>query len=202
MYDPMTKRGVLSDFDLAREGGQNRRPSAKDNTGTLPFLALDLLNKRASEGLVPRRYRQDAESFAWCLIYICICVGKDERGRIGTINPHPLLPWFETIATSFASKVTLRRGQLLEEFPLHKRAKPLALALHDYWVARFNSQMMSLGGSVNPENITSELMDWFQSKETTQTTELYTEPLDHESFVKALTAILSTLKRNPGIPTP
>ena len=81
MYDPMTKRGVLSDFDLAREGGQNRRPSAKDNTGTLPFLALDLLNKRASEGLVPRRYRQDAESFAWCLIYICICVGKDERSN-------------------------------------------------------------------------------------------------------------------------
>ena len=59
---------------------------------------------------------------------------------------------------------------------------------------------MSLGGSVNPENIASELMDWFQPKETTQTTELYTEPLDHESFVKAFTAILSMLKRNPGIP--
>jgi hypothetical protein len=44
MCDPETKRGVLNDFDLARLGGPNREPSGKDNTGTLPFLALDLLN--------------------------------------------------------------------------------------------------------------------------------------------------------------
>jgi len=203
MYDPATKRGVLSDFNLAREGGPNRRPNAKDTTGTLPFLALDLLSKKASEGLVPRRYRHDAESFAWCLIYICICAGKDEGGRIGTINPHPLSLWFGTTDTSLASKVTLGAKQLLEEFPLHKRAKPLALALHDYWVTRFNSQIRSLGRSANPKNITlesSQSMDWIQLENTTQTTELYTEPSDCESFEKALTAIFSTLKRNSVVP--
>lgn len=63
------------------------RPSAKDNAGTLPFLTLDLLEKRAFEVQVPLRYRHNAGTFAWCLICICICAGKDERGRIGTINP-------------------------------------------------------------------------------------------------------------------
>ena len=171
MYDPATKRGVLSDFDLAREGGPNRRPNAKDNTGTLPFLALDLLDEKAFEGLVPRRYRHDAESFAWCLIYICICAGKDEGGRIGTINPHPLLSWFETIAGSYYSKTRLALTKLLEEFPLHKRTKPLALALHDYWTMRFYGQMSSV---YKP----------------------YKELSDHESFKEVFTKILSTHKRN------
>ncbi|KAF9779224.1 hypothetical protein BJ322DRAFT_1013571, partial [Thelephora terrestris] len=91
-YDPWTKRGVLNDFDLAclimREGSL----SAKDNTGTRPFMALDLLSNEASK--VKRLYRHDAESFAWRLIYICICMTKDKKGEIFTISPNPLSSWF------------------------------------------------------------------------------------------------------------
>ena len=140
MYDPATKRGVLNDFDLAREGGPNRKPTAKDNAGTMPFLALDLLNERAFEGLVPRLYRHDAESFAWCLIYICICMGKDDEGRIRTINPHPLSSWFTRTTDSYASKNTLDSEGLLAELPLHKGTMPLVVALYSHWVRRYRAQ--------------------------------------------------------------
>ena len=70
MYDPVTRRGILNDFDLARLQRQDGKPSGKDNTGTMPFMALDLLNPEAFQGMVPRLYRHDAESFAWCLVYI------------------------------------------------------------------------------------------------------------------------------------
>ena len=143
MYDPATKRGVLNDFDLARDGGPNRKPTAKDNTGTMPFLALDLLDKRAFECLVPRRYRHDAESFAWCLIYICVCMGKDDKGRIRTINPHPLSSWFTHTTDSRYSKTTLDSEGLLDELPLHKGTTPLVVVLHDHWVARYQAQMAS-----------------------------------------------------------
>lgn len=62
--DPVTKRGVPSDLDLARLSAPNRVPSATDNTGTLPFLALDLLNERAFKDLVRRLSRHDAESIS------------------------------------------------------------------------------------------------------------------------------------------
>ena len=139
MFDPATKRGVLSDFDLAREGGPDRTPSVKDDTGTLPFLALDLLNKQASEGLVPRRYRHDAESFAWCLIYICICMKRTEGGGIGTVKPHPLPWWFTSMSDSRSSKYAL----VPKEFPLHKRTKPLVVALLNHWRTRYTDQILA-----------------------------------------------------------
>lgn len=137
MCDPVTKRGVLNDFDLAREGRPNRKPSAKDNIGTLPFLALDLLNEQAFNGLVQCRYRHDAESFTWSLIYICICMARNDEGRIGTINPHPLSPWFMTMENSFYSKMMLSSDRLLRELPLHQRCEHLIIALYGHWIDRW-----------------------------------------------------------------
>ncbi|KAF8320173.1 uncharacterized protein EI90DRAFT_2844918, partial [Cantharellus anzutake] len=65
MHTPATKQRVLNDFDLARLDQQNRKPSGKDNTGTMPLMTLDLFSDQASEGLAPRHYRHDTESFAW-----------------------------------------------------------------------------------------------------------------------------------------
>ena len=141
MYDPATKRGVLNDFDLARLGAPDRQPTAKDNTGTMPFLALDLLNEAAFKGLVRRLYRHDAESFAWCLIYICICMEKGRDGRIGTQKPHPLSPWFQDPGNCFQSKINLVGSGLLSKFPLHQNMMPLVSRLHNYWATRFEDQL-------------------------------------------------------------
>ena len=186
MCDPETKRGVLNDLDLARVGGPARKPSAKDNTGTMPFLALDLLNKAAFEGQVPRRYRHDAESFAWCLIYICVCMGKDNKGRIRTVNPHPLSSWFGNMDTSQLAKQ--ESAELNNQLPLHKRTKPLAKALHNHWVTRFEAQRSaSRQGAVGcePRALAGTPVEWIlPPKPSPETQGSYTELSDRQSFAK------------------
>jgi Fungal protein kinase len=71
MYDKANEdRGILNDFDLAHVKW-GRRPSGTERTGTMPFMALDLLTKDAWDGKVKRLYRHDCESFAWVLLWIC-----------------------------------------------------------------------------------------------------------------------------------
>ena len=142
MSDPLTKRGVLNDFDLARWSDLNRTASAKDNTGTLPFLALDLLNEKTLNGSVRRLYRHDAESFTWCLLYICICMveDKEEDDQIGTLDPHPLSSWFLDMGNCAWSKTTLFQQELLKNFPLHHKIQLLAEDLYNCWISRYYKQ--------------------------------------------------------------
>jgi hypothetical protein len=50
-----------NDFDLAHVRGKTR-PSGTERTGTMPFMALDLLTKEAWEGKVERLYRASRRS--------------------------------------------------------------------------------------------------------------------------------------------
>jgi Fungal protein kinase len=71
MYDKYNgDRGVLNDYDLAHMKGRSR-PSGIERTGTVPFMALDLLAEGATKGHIERLYRHDCESFAWVLLRIC-----------------------------------------------------------------------------------------------------------------------------------
>jgi hypothetical protein len=72
MYDKVNgDSGILNDYDLAILEGRSDRPSGTDRTGTIPFMALDLLTDHAWEGNITRHYRHDCESFAWVLFWIC-----------------------------------------------------------------------------------------------------------------------------------
>jgi serine/threonine protein kinase len=62
--------GVLNDFDLS---STRDTPSGQERTGTVPFMALDLLTEEAIEGQVKHLYQHDAESFIWVLTWVCIC---------------------------------------------------------------------------------------------------------------------------------
>ncbi|KAG2750146.1 hypothetical protein P692DRAFT_20734153 [Suillus brevipes Sb2] len=62
--------GVLNDFDLS---STRDTPSGQECTGTVPFMALDLLTEEAIKGQVKHLYQHDAESFIWVLTWICIC---------------------------------------------------------------------------------------------------------------------------------
>ena len=184
MYDPDTYRGVLNDFDLARSRAVDRKPSSKDNTGTLPFLALDLLCNEAFDGLVRRLYRHDAESFTWCLIYICICMKKDYDGQIRTITPHPLSSWSENLDSCFRSKHSLSEEGLPREFPLHQRIGPLVDELHDCWVERRTKQCKAKRSARRrSRKLTQKLPpDSIKHEETAQMTEPYEELPDEEWF--------------------
>ncbi|KAG2745719.1 hypothetical protein P692DRAFT_201774918 [Suillus brevipes Sb2] len=62
--------GVLNDFDLS---STRDTPSGQERTGTVPFMALDLLTEEGTKGQVKHLYQHDAESFIWVLTWICIC---------------------------------------------------------------------------------------------------------------------------------
>jgi serine/threonine protein kinase len=62
--------GVLNDFDLS---STRDTPSGQERTGTVPFMALELLTEEAIEGQVKHLYQHDAESFIWVLTWVCLC---------------------------------------------------------------------------------------------------------------------------------
>ena len=79
MYDRHNgDRGILNDYDLARLSGRER-PCDSERTGTMPFMALDLLAEEAGKGVIERRYSHDCESFAWVLFWICYRYDKGKE---------------------------------------------------------------------------------------------------------------------------
>ncbi|KAK7680256.1 hypothetical protein QCA50_016765 [Cerrena zonata] len=95
MVDPESKKGVLVDFDLAtivHNDTEGSRPlHGNDRTGTMVFMALDLLDEEALQGKTPRLYRHDLESFCWVLLWICYCYDGGKR----TIH-YPFKNWINT----------------------------------------------------------------------------------------------------------
>ena len=142
MWDDRRKVGVLNDFDLPRFADQVGA-SGKD-TGTLPFMALDLLSERGLRGEIPHRYRHEAESFAWSLIYLYFATVNGEKGNC-TRNPHPLLKWFRDWETSLNFKRGLEWHNYdidIDEIPLtYPNARDLAYVLQKYWVGRYIKQV-------------------------------------------------------------
>ncbi|KAK7680265.1 hypothetical protein QCA50_016774 [Cerrena zonata] len=103
MVDPESKKGVLVDFDLAtivHNDTEGSRPlHGNDRTGTMVFMALDLLNEDNSEqGLerkIPRLYRHDLESFCWVFLWICYCY---DNGKL--VLHFPFKDWIDVTPTS------------------------------------------------------------------------------------------------------
>jgi hypothetical protein len=141
MWDNRQKVGVLSDFDLARFANQTGA-SGRDNTGTLPFMALDLLSEEGLRGEILRRYRHEAESFAWSLVCLCLATVENKEGKNYTKHPHPLQKWFTDWRNSREAKLAFQWHEHDNpDIPLvYPDAKILASALHKYWVDRYNRQ--------------------------------------------------------------
>jgi hypothetical protein len=77
--------GVLNDWDLARTKGSkvvNTGP-----TGTLPFMALELLTRDGQKGTIERQYRHDAESFGWIPLYVAFQHRDDGKALEAGIRP-------------------------------------------------------------------------------------------------------------------
>ncbi|KAG2120140.1 hypothetical protein DEU56DRAFT_835979 [Suillus clintonianus] len=61
--------GVMNDYDLSSLASADG-PQGNERTGTVPFMALDLLTARAQRGEVKHLYLHDMESFVWVFIWI------------------------------------------------------------------------------------------------------------------------------------
>jgi hypothetical protein len=84
--------GILNDFDLAaimKPGDANPPKTGHCPTGTAMFMSLDLLTADGVNGLVPRTYRHELESFAWVLLYAALCVTNGEEN----LNVPPFRDW-------------------------------------------------------------------------------------------------------------
>ncbi|KAI6110427.1 hypothetical protein EDD16DRAFT_1435188, partial [Pisolithus croceorrhizus] len=80
--------GVFNDFDLvSTEDGTTRT----EHTGSLPFMALDLLYPPGLEGQRKYTYQHDVESFIWVLTWITHCY---DNGTLHATD-HPLDEWLK-----------------------------------------------------------------------------------------------------------
>jgi len=75
--------GIVNDFDLA--AWVDRQTTNNDRTGTIPFMAIDLLDGGLDDR-IPRLYRHDMESFVWVLTYITVA-NKQYEDRAIKISP-------------------------------------------------------------------------------------------------------------------
>ena len=87
--DPL---GIVNDFDLATWVGHSTTNS--DRTGTIPFMAIDLLNG-GLDRCIPRLYRHDLESFCWVLAYVTVAEIKYGPHTIDISPPKGFTAWFQ-----------------------------------------------------------------------------------------------------------
>ena len=80
-----TLMGVLNDYDLSSLAAA-AGPQGNERTGTVPFMALDLLTPAGQRGEVKHLYRHDLESFIWVLVWVSL------RYRDGVLLPLPSRP--------------------------------------------------------------------------------------------------------------
>ncbi|KAG1861393.1 hypothetical protein C8R48DRAFT_774142 [Suillus tomentosus] len=84
---------VLNDFDLSSiiqsVSSIQDAPQGFERTGTVPFMSLHLLTRKAIAGQVEQLYYHDAESFIWVLTWICL---RYENGELLRRN-RPLDEW-------------------------------------------------------------------------------------------------------------
>ncbi|KAG2065053.1 hypothetical protein BDR04DRAFT_1109108 [Suillus decipiens] len=109
------RMGVLNDYDLSSLI-DDRGPRGNERTGTVPFMALDLLTAEAQRGEVKHLYRHDLESFMWVFIWICF------RYREGVLLPEELRPlddWARLDAVACGEKKSFFLRHILAQPPSH-----------------------------------------------------------------------------------
>ena len=81
MYNTKLGCGVLGDFDLSISRRHPRVPGT-DRTGTIPFMAIDLLCDKYWNGEIEREYRHELEACIWILPFVFLRYqdGKSQRG--------------------------------------------------------------------------------------------------------------------------
>jgi hypothetical protein len=93
--------GVLNNYDLSSLAIA-QDPQGNKCTGTVPFMALDLLSKQGQRGEIKHLYRHDLESFMWVLAWVCL---HYKGGKLLT-SGRPLDEWATKDAETVAKEKT------------------------------------------------------------------------------------------------
>ena len=113
MYNPVTGKGVLNDFDLALDVRAPERSVDHSLTGTIPFLSLDMFHPNGKlDTSVQRKYYHDEESFRWVLVWIITCY---PNGRLEPPVEDSIVEWDHLGSTWFQRTAFLQVATSLEE---------------------------------------------------------------------------------------
>ena len=131
--------GVMNDWDLATLEDKSTH-NGLERTGTVPFMALDLLNNAYWEGKISRLYRHDLESFFYMLCYFC------SQFRSGdAANPQPYFAYLPEWEKGDIDKLYLTRQKLLlqpDAFDdLFNETSPTFQPLVERWVTPLYEQI-------------------------------------------------------------
>jgi len=142
MWDKDEDDGVLNDFDLAKPVSLG-----VEITGTLPFMALELLTEEGMQGQIPSLYRHEAESLTWVLIYLCYSITKREDGQFALIVNDHIKKWFthtnpEPIQLAKLALSALWNTQDLRPL-LYAKSLPLARVLI-FWKTRYLTRELAI----------------------------------------------------------
>jgi len=88
--------GVLNDYDLSSLASAQ----GPERTGTVPFMALDLLTPKGQGGEIKHLYRHDLESFIWVLVWVCL---RYRDGKLLTFK-RPFDDWATKDAVTVGEK--------------------------------------------------------------------------------------------------
>lgn len=148
-------KGILIDYDLA---SWDERPTTnRDRTGTIPFMALEVVRNGFREQVeqIPRLYRHDSESFIWVLAYITIVSLEYENYSVKISRPPALNPWFAGIGhVHLSSKQTLcfNYGYEPSVTEPHKQYVTIIRYLLSYWAMLYNDSLaLRFTGSTKPK---------------------------------------------------
>ncbi|KAG2156721.1 uncharacterized protein EDB93DRAFT_863999 [Suillus bovinus] len=108
--------GVLNDYDLSSLAG-DPGPRGNERTGTVPFMALDLLTLEGQRGEVKHLYRHDLESFMWCFAWISL---QYEDGVLRSEESRPLDEWATLNAIACGEKKFVFQANRNVPAHLHK----------------------------------------------------------------------------------
>ncbi|KAG2118222.1 uncharacterized protein F5147DRAFT_768356 [Suillus discolor] len=100
--------GVLNDYDLSSLA-DDPGPRGNERTGTVPFMALDLLTEEGQRGEVKHVYRHDLESFMWCFAWISL---RYEKGVPLRRRLRPLDEWATLDAVTCGEKKYYFQGHM------------------------------------------------------------------------------------------
>ena len=86
MFDPESGCGVLTDFDLSLLQWEPRI-FGTDRTGTVPFMAIDLLTDEYWKGTIKRYYHHELESFIWVIVFVFLLYQDGKRQSNKYVTP-------------------------------------------------------------------------------------------------------------------
>lgn len=117
--------GVLNDYDLSSLATA-LGPQGNERTGTIPFMALDLLSKKGQRGEVKHLYRHDLESFVWVLVWVSL---RYKDGRLLSRKSRPFDEWATVDAETCGEKKSFFQTNFLqyESFAVDQRMWELVM---------------------------------------------------------------------------